>query len=276
MLESSTEDHSLVIFVVLVASFAFFSLLECICPRRPEQPNMTYRWVNNIVLAIITNGIVTLAQAFLIVAIAWWVADKNFGLLQLWNLNWFASLIIAILYLELIVYLVHRLMHTVPWLWRVHAVHHSDTEFDVTLAYRNHPLAAIFIINVRLPFIILLGAPVEIIFIYEIARIVQDIFSHSNIRIPREIERYLRYIIVTPDFHRVHHSSTREYTDSNFSSSIPLFDYIFSTSRVRPYQEHEYMQIGLEYFRDEKDTRIDQLLTMPFRYIGARRKANIE
>lgn len=259
------SDHrGLAILAILVSAFTAAAILEALFPRRAEQPGMAHRWINNIALAVLTISIVNWLEIALNVSVAWWVSGQDLGLLQHWETGWLASLLITFVVLELSVYAFHRLMHRVPWLWRLHAVHHSDTEFDITLAYRNHPLAAAFLLCMRLPVIVLLGAPAEIILMYEATRVVQDLLSHSNIRIPPHVEKRLRLLIVTPDFHRLHHSSTRRYTDSNFSSTFPWFDYLFRTASQRPFRDHETMQLGLERFRQREDSRLDNLLLMPF------------
>jgi sterol desaturase/sphingolipid hydroxylase (fatty acid hydroxylase superfamily) len=116
-----------------------------------------------------------------------------------------------------------------------------------------------------LPVIILLGAPLYAVVVYEIINIAIDLFSHSNVRVPERIEKRLHTFIVTPDYHRVHHSSNRRFTDSNFVSMFPLFDRLFGTANDKPYNEHEDLEVGLEYLRSPRDTHIDQLLLMPFR-----------
>ena len=118
---------------------------------------------------------------------------------------------------------------------------------------------------VRILFIAALGVPVSVLMAYEALRIAQNLFSHSNIRLPEGIERYLRLVLVTPDFHRTHHCSQREFTDSNFSTVLPWFDYLFGSYRSKPFHSHASMEIGLEQCRAAKDTRLDNMLLMPLR-----------
>jgi len=118
---------------------------------------------------------------------------------------------------------------------------------------------------VRMLVIAALGMPVSVLVAYECLRVAQNLFSHSNLRLPEAAERYLRLVVVTPDFHRIHHSSQRDYTDSNFSTVVPWFDYLFGSYRDRPFEAHCRMELGLEQFRETKDSRLDRLLSMPLR-----------
>jgi sterol desaturase/sphingolipid hydroxylase (fatty acid hydroxylase superfamily) len=259
------EHFELWLLATFVATFAVVNVLEAHFPRRDESSNRARRWGNNIALAILTISLTNYFQVLLNLTAAWWVDEKDFGLLAFWDPGPLLSLLLTFLVLELSGYIYHRLLHAIPWLWRLHAVHHSDTGFDFSLAYRNHPLAAAVLVTARMPVIVLLGAPMEYVFAYELTRIVQDLLSHSNVRIAPGWEKYLRYVLVTPDFHRLHHSSDRRHTDSNFSSTFPWFDYLFGTATDKPFEMQQRMEVGLEYFRGRKDMRLDRLLLMPFR-----------
>jgi sterol desaturase/sphingolipid hydroxylase (fatty acid hydroxylase superfamily) len=265
MIELLEQHGATLLFVVLCVSFSVIALAEMISPRRCLPAGQGFRWLNNLGLACVTtltNRIVFLWAGLTTV---WWANQHEFGLLPWLNVGWWPSWFIVLLVLGLEDYVTHRLMHAVPVLWRVHAVHHSDTEFDLTTTYRNHPVAAVILLLLRLPVIVALGAPVSVIVAYEAMRIAQNLFSHSNIRLPEVVDRYLRLVLVTPDFHRTHHCSERVFTDSNFSSILPWFDYLLGSYRQRPFDSHGAMQIGLEQFRDTRDTRLDKLLAMPLR-----------
>jgi sterol desaturase/sphingolipid hydroxylase (fatty acid hydroxylase superfamily) len=157
------------------------------------------------------------------------------------------------------------LFHRIPWLWRLHAVHHSDTELDFTSTYRHHPLENLLGTIAAIPLTLLLGPPVIVIAVYQGFRVTVNILSHSNIYLPETLERWLRRLIVTPDFHRGHHSTDRQYTNSNYGSSLTVFDHLFGTATQRTFNEQADMPVGLHYFRGRRDSRLDQLLLMPFR-----------
>jgi len=265
MIDLLEQHGNVLLFFVLCGAFSVIALAEMAFPRRPLTPGQTVRWLNNLALAVTT----TLVNRWVFVAAglstAWWVNQQQFGLLPWLDTGWWASLLVVFLVLGLEDYVTLRLMHAVPFLWRLHAVHHSDTEFDLTTTYRNHPLAALILLLLRLPVIAALGAPVSVLMAYEALRIVQNLYSHSNTRLPESLERYLRLVLVTPDFHRTHHRSTRAFTDSNFSAILPWFDYLFGSYRRCPFDSHAAMEIGLEHFREARDARLDKLLLMPLR-----------
>lgn len=265
MLGFIEQQKDILILSVLIGGFVLLSICEALFPRRNSENSMGWRWLNNISLTVTSAAVVRQIRLIPPIATAWWVSNAEVGLLQIMQAEWPLALIVTILVMDFTNYVYHRVFHKVPLLWRLHAIHHSDTEFDLTTTYRNHPFVAILLLVARLPVIICLGAPVYAIVIYEIVNTAIELFAHSNVRIPERFEQRLRYFIVTPDFHRTHHSSNRHFTDSNFAGIFPVFDFLFGTARHKPYIEHEKLKVGLEYFRSPRDSRLDQLLLMPFR-----------
>ena len=162
-------------------------------------------------------------------------------------------------------YWIHRAFHRVSWLWPLHAVHHSDTQLDVSSTFRHHPLEPLLTMPLTAPVVLALGVSPEAALAYRLFDVFFQVFSHSNIRIPQAMERYLRLVVLTPDFHRTHHNAEQRYTDSNYGSLVPWFDYLFGTARHQDYNAQETSVIGLEYLRDPADSRLDRLLTMPVR-----------
>lgn len=260
----ASHDGS-ILFGILITTFLVGMIWESFWPRRPESPGLRYRWANNLVLTFLNHGLWHWSGALLGVGIAWWTADRGFGILQKTDLGLAGSFLLVLLTLELTTYLLHRMAHRVPILWRLHAMHHSDVEVDVTTTYRHHPIENLVAMLLTAPAIVALGAPVGAMVLYLCLRQVVDILSHGNIRIPERLERWLRYLIVTPDFHHLHHCSEQRFTDSNYSAAVPWFDYLFGTATRKPYAEHETMELGLERFRAPLDSRVDQILLMPFR-----------
>ncbi len=154
-------------------------------------------------------------------------------------------MVTGVVAMDLAIYLQHRVFHYVPVLWRLHRVHHADLDVDVTTGARFHPLEILMSLGIKFVVIVSLGAP--------------------NVRLPQAVERVLRWFIVTPDMHRVHHSILRRETDSNFGFNLPWWDRLFGTYRGQPEAGHEGMTLGIEQFRDPKELRLDRMLTQPFR-----------
>ena len=171
---------------------------------------------------------------------------------------------LSLLLMDLLIYGQHVIMHQIPLLWRIHRLHHTDLDFDVTTALRFHPFEIILSVFLKLIFIALLGAPVVAVIIFEIILNIAAMFNHSNIQIPLRIDRILRYFIVTPDMHRVHHSVKKVETNSNYGFNIPWWDYIFRTYRPQPAAGHTIMNIGLSEFQGDRVVFLHWLLLQPF------------
>lgn len=265
VLDYLQANENSVLFAAVVGTFLLAVLWEAVRPRRRVSRMSVTRWGHNISLSLVNQVLVYWVDAYATLAVAWWVAQQGDGLLIRFEVGFPAALVITVVTFELLSYGLHRLLHTVPWLWRIHVVHHSDTELDFTTTYRSHPLEVIFVTLATIPVIALLGPPFAIVVVYQIGRVSVNIIAHSNVYLPEWVDRWLRYLIVTPDFHRCHHSDDRRFTDSNYGAFLPLFDFLFGTATRKPFAEHPVMPIGLEYFRDPRDSRFDRLLLMPFR-----------
>jgi sterol desaturase/sphingolipid hydroxylase (fatty acid hydroxylase superfamily) len=159
------------------------------------------------------------------------------------------------------------MFHAVPALWRLHRMHHADLDFDVTTGARFHPLEIILSMGFKLTVVAVLGAPAVAVLIFEVALNATAMFNHGNVGLPPTIDRVLRWLVVTPDMHRVHHSTVVNETNSNFGFNLPWWDRLFGTYRAAPAAGHEAMTIGLDSFRDPAQLRIDRMLGQPF--VGA-------
>jgi len=173
-----------------------------------------------------------------------------------------------LLLLDLAIYLQHRVFHYVPVLWRLHRMHHADLDIDVTTGARFHPIEILLSLAIKFVVIVTLGIPALAVLFFEIALNATSMFNHSNVRMPLPVERVLRWLVVTPDMHRVHHSIVRRETDSNFGFNFPWWDRLLRTYRAQPEAGHERMTIGIEQFRDPKELRLDRMLSQPFRENG--------
>src|SRR5438128_7719563 len=152
-----------------------------------------------------------------------------------------------------------------PALWRLHRMHHADFEFDFTTVLRFHPIEIVLSMVIKLAVVVALGAPAVAVLIFEVVLNATSMFNHGNIRIPLGFDRVLRWFVVTPDMHRVHHSILSRETNSNFGFNLPWWDRLFGTYRAQPAAGHDAMTIGIEQFRDARELGLDRMLLQPFR-----------
>jgi sterol desaturase/sphingolipid hydroxylase (fatty acid hydroxylase superfamily) len=174
------------------------------------------------------------------------------------------ALVLSVVIMDLAIYMQHVLVHAVPVLWRLHRMHHTDLDFDVTTGARFHPIEIVISMGLKLMVVGALGAPALAVLIFEVILNATAMFNHSNVRLPKGLDRLLRLIVVTPDMHRVHHSVIPKETNSNFGFNLPWWDRLFGTYIPQPQAGHEGMTIGIEQFRESRDQRLDRMLIQPF------------
>lgn len=240
-------------------------LWESFAPRRALGESVIWRWSNNFSLGLVTWYVTSLGNTWLSLIVAGASKQYGLGLLATWDTPVVIDLALLLLATQFISYWVHRAFHHYHWLWPVHAVHHSDTDVDVSTSYRHHPLEPIVTLVGTAPLILVLGVSMEAVFYYRLFAVAANVFSHSNVAIPRAVEEHLRKVLLTPDYHRVHHCSDPLYTNSNYGSLVPWFDYLFGTAKWRAADEQAQMELGLEYFREPGESRVDQQLLQPLR-----------
>jgi sterol desaturase/sphingolipid hydroxylase (fatty acid hydroxylase superfamily) len=246
-------------------AFIVLASLETAFPRRRRQISRGRRWPSNIGLSVLNQLFIRIVLPISTVALAISVEQNQWGLFgQLDFAHWF-EVLAAILILDLAIYCQHRAYHAVPVLWRLHRMHHADLEFDVTTGIRFHPLSVLLSALIKLTVVVAIGpAPVAVL-IFEVILNMTSLFNHSNLNIPYIAERSLRFLVVTPDMHRVHHSSNSSESDRNFGFNFPWWDHLFGSYQGQPGAGHHDMQIGLQQFREERELRLGRLLTQPFR-----------
>jgi sterol desaturase/sphingolipid hydroxylase (fatty acid hydroxylase superfamily) len=227
------------------------------------------RWVTNFTITFIAI-IVMMVIPVSFISAAQFAHNKHWGLFNFIKLNWIITGLLTLFLRGFISFFTHYLMHKIPVFWRTHRVHHLDTELDVSTTVRFHPFE--FIINsvIGVPIILLFAFPVWALMLYELFDAVITVISHSNISFPKKIERIVRYIIVTPDLHRVHHSSYQPETDTNFSAVFPIWDIIFGTYKTKTREPQDKMQLGLEEVRDTRTNNIGWLLVSPFKNLRSK------
>ncbi len=256
----NADDLQVALFFSL---FFIFSLAEVLAPKRPGPMHRKERWLTNLLMTALNIAVMgMLPVTFFGVAV--WAQKQGYGLFNYFSLPLGALIIGTLLARGFISFFTHYLMHKVPLLWRLHRVHHLDTELDVSTTVRFHPLEFLAALVPGVPLIVIFGMSPWVLMLYEILDAVITLFSHANIRLPENLDRVLRYVIVTPALHRVHHSSWQTETDSNFSAVFPIWDIIFKTFRTETRAPHETMELGLEEMRDERTNRFLWLLGSPF------------
>lgn len=246
---------------VLLAMIAW----EIAAPRRARALSRWQRWPGNFSLVILGAVLVRLVIPIAAVGLAGLVADRGLGLFNQASVPTWLAVVLAVMLLDLVIYWQHVAFHAIPMLWRLHRVHHTDVDFDVSTALRFHPLEILISMLVKFAAIALLGAPPVAVLIFEILLNASAMFNHSNIRLPAVVDTLLRWIIVTPDMHRVHHSVRPVETNSNYGFSLPWWDRLFGSYRDQPADGHAAMRIGLAHFREPGESRVDRLLLQPLR-----------
>lgn len=257
------EHEPLIRVGAFAATLLLCAALEQLRPRRTPTVARAARWPANLGLVVVDTLVVRLAFPFLAVGTALAVEDAGFGLFNRIALPATVEIPLAVLALDLAIYGQHRLMHVLPTLWRLHRVHHSDLEFDVTTGVRFHPVEMVASMAIKMAFVSLLGPAAAAVVLFEVLLNATSLFNHSNVRVPAAVESWLRLLLVTPDVHRVHHSPRAVETDSNFGFNFPWWDRLFGTYRAQPQDGHERMRIGLEAFRSPNEQTLWRLLIQP-------------
>jgi sterol desaturase/sphingolipid hydroxylase (fatty acid hydroxylase superfamily) len=265
MSEFLLSNGSIVRLSVFASVFAIMALWEVLFPRRTQTLGRTTRWPSNIGVAFLDALLVRILFPTTAVGLALLAEEKGFGFFNAWSVTSWIAVIASIVILDLVIYLQHVLFHAVPVLWRLHGMHHADLEFDVTTGARFHPIEILLSMLIKLTAIGALGAPAMAVLIFELLLNAVAMFNHSNARLPAAGDRVLRWFIVTPDMHRVHHSVVVREANSNFGFNLPWWDRLLGTYREQPAAGHERMLIGLEKPRDPAEQRLDRMLTQPFR-----------
>lgn len=247
--------------------FTVMAMWEVFAPRRRQEIGRTVRWPGNLGVVILDTVLVRILFPTTAVGLALVAETKGFGLFNAWGLATWIAIVVSVVILDLVIYLQHVLFHAVPALWRLHRMHHADLEFDLTTGARFHPVESLLSMVIKLTVIGALGAPALAVLIFEVLLNATAMFNHSNVRLPASIDGVLRWFLVTPDMHRVHHSVVVRETNSNFGFNLPWWDRMFGTYRAQPQAGHDRMVIGVEEIRDPTEQRLDRMLTQPFRSI---------
>lgn len=257
---------------VFFGSIFVFLILELLIPFRDNTSGyVSSRWMNNMVLGGLNIFLVRFLIPISTIGIAVLVEERQLGLLNQVSINPIIEVLFAFIVIDLVGYLFHRASHTYPLLWRFHLTHHTDLAIDLTTSVRHHLVEILLLILLTTMLILFLGLPVLAIFLYQVINFFVNTFSHANIKLPLYIDQTLRLIIITPDFHRIHHYAEKKYTNSNYGNVLTWWDYLFGSYQNKSRDEST---LGLEYYRSNREQMIDRLLTQPFRYSSVKNSNN--
>src|SRR5215467_5034842 len=245
--------------------FVAMAIWEVIGPRRKQTIGRGRRWPNNLGVVAVNTLLLRILFPTTAVGLAFLSEARGLGLFNVIALPAWAGVLGSVVILDLAIYLQHVLFHAVPALWRLHRMHHADLEFDVSTGLRFHPIEILLSMLIKFTVVAALGAPAVAVLIFEVLLNATSMFNHGNVRVSSGLDRTLRWIIVTPDMHRVHHSVLSRETNSNFGFNLPWWDRLFGTYRAQPAAGHANMTIGIEQFRDPRELGLDRMLLQPLR-----------
>ena len=274
MTETLLVGEPLIRLAFFLGVLATMILWEFLGPRRQSSVSRWMRWPSNLSIVVLNTLLLRLLLPTAVVGIALAVNAQNWGLLNFVPMPEWVAVLVAVLILDLAIYGQHILFHAIPVLWRLHRMHHTDIDFDVTTGVRFHPIEIMLSMGIKLVVVAALGAPALAVLIFEVLLNATSLFNHGNVKLPCSVDRLLRRFVVTPDMHRVHHSVVPQETNSNFGFNLPWWDRLFGTYRAQPAAGHTGMTIGIEQFRDTNNLRLDHMLVQPLRSSADHRPAN--
>ena len=265
MAESILDTEPAIRLGAFLGIFVVMAVWEALAPRRGRSFSRWVRWPSNLGIVAVNTLLLRILIPTAAVGLAMTGEARGLGLLNALTLPTWLAVVLAVVLLDLAIYLQHVMFHAVPALWRLHRMHHADLDFDVTTGARFHPIEILLSMALKLGVVAALGAPALAVLVFEVLLNATSMFNHANARLPQGLDRVLRWFIVTPDMHRVHHSVVPHETNSNFGFNLPWWDRLLGTYRAQPAAGHTGMTIGLETFREPRELRLDRLLLQPFR-----------
>lgn len=268
LIRTSTTDAMNSDLLIRMSAFigvlSLMALWELGAPRRQLATARGPRWFANITIVVLDSVIVRLLFAAGAVGMALLAAERNWGILN--QLSWpgWLKILLTIIVLDFALYLQHVMFHAIPLFWRFHMMHHADLDCDVTTGLRFHPMEVVLSMAIKIGMVVSLGAAPVAVLVFEIVLNATSMFNHSNVWMPVAVDRALRWLIVTPDMHRIHHSVLQQETNSNFGFNLPWWDRLLGTYRENPLSTHTEMSVGLEQYRDPRRLTLGHILALPF------------
>jgi len=266
-LEPFVLSHDIAIRLGSFASvFALVALAEVLAPRRKLTLPRTMRWTSNLSLVLLNNLLLRLLFPAAAVGVAAFCTASGWGLLNHFAVPLWLAVPLAVITMDFVIWLQHVMVHAVPLLWRLHQVHHADLDYDLTTGARFHPIEIMLSMLIKFATITLLGAPVLAVVIFEVLLNATAMFNHGNIRLPTKLDAALRWLIVTPDMHRVHHSVEDDECNSNFGFNLTWWDRLLGTYRAQARASQTSMAIGLRGHTSPNEVaHLGGMLLMPFK-----------
>ena len=249
-----------------VGMFVLVGSWELVAPQRALSVSKTLRWANNLGLTVLNTIILRAVYPAAAVGVAAFAAANGWGVLNHFQVPTGLAVPLAVVTLDFLIWLQHVMFHAVPALWRLHRVHHADLDYDLTTGSRFHPIEMVLSMALKIAAVSLLGPPVVAVVLFEVLLSAGAMFNHGNIRLPASLDRALRWFIVTPDMHRVHHSVEDDETNSNFGFNLSVWDRLMGTYRAEPRAGQLGMTIGIRDQTAPADVvHALGMLVMPFR-----------
>ncbi|MBI4756816.1 MAG: sterol desaturase family protein [Betaproteobacteria bacterium] len=246
--------------------FAAVALWELAAPRRALTLSRALRWPANLGLVALNTVLLRIIFPLAGAGVAAFCAARGWGLIHHFQVPLAVAMPLAVIALDFVIWLQHVMVHAVPALWRLHRVHHADPDYDLTTGTRFHPLEIVLSMLIKFAAIVVVGAPVAAVVVFEVLLNATAMFNHGNVRLPARLDRILRGFVVTPDMHRVHHCVEDDEANSNFGFNLPWWDRLFGTYRDQPRAGHAGMSLGIRGHADPREVaRLPGMLLLPFR-----------
>lgn len=249
-------------FSIFLGALILMSALEALFPAKARTQSRARRWSTNLGLVVIDTLTIRVLFPVIAVGAALWADSRGWGILNALTLPMWVKVSLAVVILDMLIYWQHVAFHKVPVFWRLHKVHHADRDLDASSGLRFHPAEIVLSMIYKMAAVVLLGAPVLAVIIFEIILNACAIFNHANVRLPRWLERSLRLVIVTPALHRIHHSVREVETNSNFGFSVIWWDRIFGSFTPHPKGQ---LTLGLKEYQNDAPSGLIWSLLTPFR-----------
>ncbi|WP_237361955.1 sterol desaturase family protein [Vibrio marisflavi] len=256
------SDVELVRITLFFATLTICGIWEAVLTRNSLRRNIKLRWLNNFSLASLNLVIVKIFMPLVVYNAANLAMQLNLGLLNQYRISDGVVLLLSILALDCVIYWQHRLFHRLSFCWPMHRVHHADQDVDISTGVRFHPIEIVLSLGIKASTVIVLGISPGAVIVFEVILSSSAIFTHCNVRLSPNTDRWLRYLIVTPNMHRIHHSTDVKHSNHNFGFFLSIWDRFFGSYIELPIQSYK---VGIKEFNNQREVWLDRLLSQPFR-----------